>query len=338
MLLHLLLFIMCFCAVPRFNSRYPLWLLGIFIGTLIFGIRVNYGNDFESYSESFYLSEIGVYFWGMADILYVFFIEVSPSFEFFIFVTTFLLFLSIALVGSALPRHERFFFICLYFLNPFIFLMQLSAIRQSIAISFVNFAAFLIIKNKNKLSFVLSSIASLAHSSAIVSAPALIVGSLLSERISKVYVAFFAFTSVILGLYLFPYLENFLLSIEQLSGYIHYLEEAEQGSLMSFVLSVMLLSFIIIRYDTIHKSVALLSIFGLIVKLISTNALMLSRIVMYFDVFILISFSFLLFKERSSWFGFWLFGVLTVTYIFRYIKFFVSQYWVMFHDLDVLLF
>ena len=150
--------------------------------------------------------------------------------------------------------------------------------------------------------------------------------------------AFFAFTSVILGLYLFPYLENFLLSIEQLSGYIHYLEEAEQGSLMSFVLSVMLLSFIIIRYDTIHKSVALLSIFGLIVKLISTNALMLSRIVMYFDVFILISFSFLLFKERSSWFGFWLFGVLTVTYIFRYIKFFVSQYWVMFHDLDVLLF
>lgn len=314
------------------NRKYPFWVLTFIGAGILFSLRFNYGNDYKSYEETFYLSEVGLSFWGEKDILFTLLLSFAPSFEIFVAISTSILLISIFFVCRVINSEQRFWFILFYFFNPFIFLTQLSAIRQSLAISFINLAAYAIIRYKNKMAAIFSAIAPLGHISALSVTPVFFSARLINSYSRLRLVSLFSFM-IIIGMMLFPLLDSLLFHFDIFVHYKAYLEDAEKGSVLSFLFNLFLLGFLIFHINKVNRSLLFLGCVGLSIKLISINALMLNRIAMYLDVFIVLSISFVLASIKNKTLKLGFASTLLMTYILRYFLFFTNETWSAFHDI-----
>lgn len=136
-------------------------------------LRYGFGNDYFSYLNIFNTIKItGWHSYLSSNPLFILLNKYSPNFQVFIAITSFIfLFAVYMLIIRNVDAKYHIFAVGLFLLNPYLFLMQLSSIRQSLAVAMFILAVFFAIKRKPVYYVAVIILASLFHTSAILLLP-----------------------------------------------------------------------------------------------------------------------------------------------------------------------
>ncbi len=244
-----------FAYLARNKSGEHFLKLSFFIIFYFMALRYNFGNDYSAYMNGFYIinSNPNISYWG-GDIHFeagwIFLCRLFKPFGFFALIAFISLFNCIVyyrfLKKYVLPNYY-WFAVFFYTFNSSIMLVNLSAIRQSIAIAFFLISLEYVYK-KNAIKFLLCiACASLFHSTALVLLPVYLIG-LFNYRINKL-AAFFVFVAYLILFRLteviMPLISIFLLL--NIKNYALYMEQSESsaglGVLLYSILLLLILSY-----------------------------------------------------------------------------------------------
>lgn len=294
----LLLFIsvsVAFCYNWK-RSKILLFLPYLFI-FVFSAIRIDYGNDYKSYYEKF-LGISSVQFEDLTS----YFLSQEPgwlifnwlfsefNFSIIILITSLFLCFSYAyLINNFVPKNYHWLAIFIFLANPDLFLINLSAMRQSISISIFLLSVNLILRKKTLLFYLNILFASLFHYSAILLLPFYHFRKQLLYRINLFYALLF-FTFFMILLIFGDTVVQFLLSaVASITNkYDYYTDKSSIGSGLGIIVYFNILLLILFfdhklkSKDRIFTKLFLLSILILPLTL-SIN--MIGRLILYFVPF-----------------------------------------------------
>lgn len=338
-MLHLTLFSTLIFSLPQLNKKYPFWIFSLFCLFLFMSLRYNYGNDYMNYYNAHTLINEGSWAWGNNNILYR--ILNNTFSNFFVMVTVISIFYLVT-IGSLIKFNlsSKYYWLALLILliNPYLFLVQLSSIRQTISICFFIISSFFIIK-KQFIPYIICILLALGmHSSAIVLLPIyFIIGE---KKITKKYVLYLL---VILGILLFtPIFDLIVVNILKYlpEHYLSYYKENLTNSISSAILSGIYLLFILFNLNKLEGKEMVygkLSLIATILSLLAIKLSMITRIGMYFDIFLIITIPQILSKMDNKLLKFLWVILLFSIYILRYYSFFNNPLWESFRHYQSLL-
>lgn len=331
---HVIFLIALFFSLPCFNNKkYPLFIFSFFLLFLFLALRYDYGNDYMSYYYIHMSINEGLKAWGENDILFKYLNILIPNFYLLISITSLFYISTIYfLIRNTLEIKKYWFAILLLLINPYLFLMQLSSIRQTIAACFIVFSFYFATKRKYLYYIFFVLIATGFHKSAIVLLP---VYFLLNEsRVNrKTYVLIYVFLGFLLGTSLLETILNE--ALYYFPSYLSFIEQGLHNSLRSLLISsffFFLVTFNINKLqgkEIIYGKIALIAT---IISLLTFKLSMISRIGMYFNIYLIIAipliFSRLKFKANAQI----LFVIMITIYLLRYVSFFSNPLWIPYYS------
>lgn len=302
-------------------------------------LRYDYGNDYASYLKWFkYIRGGGESPFGK-QILFTYLNEISPSFSFLIAVTSafFLLAIFILIKKNVSSDYVAISFL-IFVINPYLFLMNLSALRQSIATAIFIFA-ITFAKNKKIIPYcILIIIAMLFHKSAILLLPIYFIAN--ESEIKKSHIAVILAVTAILVFTpdtISKLIESALDYFKD-NTYTSYYEAQVTNSLRATLLSSVYFLYIILNIRKLRGNVLVytkLYMLGMFFSILAFRLSMFTRIQMYFDVFSVVSLPGIIEcnikynKDKISYminvFAFP--ALILVIYILRYYSFFNNPLW-----------
>lgn len=294
-------------------------------------LRYDFGNDYMSYywiHEA--INEGRQSSLGNGDLLYQTLNLVIPNFYVFIAFISFFYICTIAyLIKNNLYRSEYWFAVLLLLINPYLFLVHLSSLRQTIAICFIVIAVHFITKGKFVLYFLFIAIAIGFHQSALIMLP---VFFLLNKNKINVMKVITIFVIVLLMLFtpLFDLIINWLLKYFP-SGYSYYYEQGLKNSIRATLISSFFFILIILNINKLNGKELIygkLSLVSTILALLAYKVSMITRIGMYFDIFLIITIPLIFSKMKHRKMKFILFAVMLGIYFLRYVSFFNNEIWI----------
>ncbi|WP_238382807.1 EpsG family protein [Vibrio coralliirubri] len=294
---------------------------------IFLAIRTDFGNDFESYRHTYYSLSMNLQAWGQNDKLFVYLNSISPTFEFFIFITSLIYIVTIGwFICTYLDNKYYSFSLFFLLINPYLFLIHASALRQMLAMCLVIFAFHFLINRKKLLYVLIILAASEFHPSAVALLSLVVVP--FNKRPSTMLKVTLVFSlPIMLSSSVFSSLLGFILDF--LPQYSHY-ESGEGNSLRSVLLSFIIFLFILIRMNTVddkHVPFVNMTLISSYLSLLAFNLGMLTRFAIYFDVFSIVGMPVLFSNLRKDKKAF-LFGLLVLAiYILRYYSFFTNNLW-----------
>lgn len=227
--------------------------------------------------------------------LYILLNKLLPSFFSVIFVTSSLyVFVFYYVISNVLTFKERELSLIILALHPYILMVDMSAMRQSIAIVLVFLGVYIGNEYKSIYYIPFCFLATLFHKSAIILLP---ITFMFNKRHFSKKTKFLILGSTLFFLIsshkLFRLVE-FVLSIVNLNtaNYLSYLYNGNTNSLYAVVFSFMVLIFFMICGNAVHENNAIyikLSIFAMIFELLQGNIQQFGRIEMYFLPFLVLS-------------------------------------------------
>lgn len=226
------------------------------------------------------------------------------------------------------------FALFIYLFSPSLMLVHSSAIRQSIAICFFIFSIQYLIERSFLKFLLIILLASLFHRSALVLIPLYFIATpkIWSRQILFLIVGLYIFTAF------FGYL--FLGAIEKVaqmalpSYYRTYLINAEANSLdtgFGFLFKSMFLFLILWSHDRSSPQLAVitkLAIIGFLLLPLSIYLLVFSRLMMYFNVALIIAIPYAVFLQKSKQLRIVLISIISFWYLYEYANFFQDPTWV----------
>lgn len=334
------------------SSRYgkQILLFTFFILFIFAAIRYGYGNDYFAYKEGFNSIHAGYHV--IFEPLYVQINKLCPSFEFVVIISSICSILpAYYLINRYVCKKYQWISIFIFVFNPYIFLVGLSAIRQTMALSLfilaINFS-----KNKRILPYIICIIlACLIHTSAIILLPFYFLAN--KKHIDKRWIFI-----VLLGLlFMIVYGKDIVNSILQsfageLSlNYSYYLFEEESNSLRSIILTSITLIYIAINIPHLEGSTLMFSklyFIGCIFGILAYHVSMLTRLQMYFDIFSIVSIPMIMCHNNTQRTlknevgllvnKYFLPVLIFVVYGLRYYSFFTNPLWESFYVYHTILF
>lgn len=337
-MVHLTLLFSSVVAAIQKNKKF--WLGLAFTVLIIFAaLRYDFGNDYFSYYKRY--SEIKV---GNAEFvnepMFSMLAKFCPNFFILIAITSIFTILPIYfLIKNYVVDNYKGLAVLIYCINPYLFLMSLSAIRQMLALSFFIIAIHFSKERKIIPYLIFIALATTCHISAIILLPFYLIAN--SRKVNKVQVIAVVITLLILLLSnnIFDELIQYALDSFDNLNYNYY---ATRGgnTVRATLLSAVWFAYISMNISRLNGSTlmfAKLSTIGYIFSVLEYRISILSRITMYFEIFSIISIPMIIYKNNTSLrndgklfylANKYIFPMLIFTiYILRYYSFFTNPLW-----------
>lgn len=338
-MVHVTLLLSTFVAYVK--KRQKISLIIAFAMLMIFAaLRYKFGNDYVSYMNNDVLIRSGETP-TLTDPLFVVLVKFSGSFYIFIAITSLISIIPVYyLIIHFVDADYRYLAFIIYCLNPYLFLMSLSAIRQTLAIVFFIFAIRYSIKRKLVPYVMCIVIATLFHRSALILLPFYIVAN--DRKVSKLQL-----TGLLTILLILVFAEGVFNSFVQFGlnffgilNYAYYASLGNTNSLRATLLSSVYLVYIVINIRKMKGTTLAFSklyIIGCALSVLAYRLSMLTRFQMYFDIFSVVSIPMTIkmnnavavtSDRRYRMINKYAFPVLIFTiYILRYYSFFTNPMW-----------
>ena len=292
-MVHFTLLFSSFIAFLRHNKK-SLLLFSFMILFIFSALRMDFGNDYDSYKSIYeIIKSTGTNSLYDDNPLFVLLNKLSPTFQWFIAVTSFIfLFAVYKLIKKNVEEEYHGLALLLFLLNPYMFLINLSSIRQSIALALFIWAISFAVKRKLIPYVLLVFAASLFHTSAIVLLPFYFLAK--PKKVSRVFLI--VFIIILAALVLNPFSYDWMLKLfeEFLSDtrYDRYFEEARGNGLAATAVAVMYLIYMLLnirRIDGKAAAYAKLYLVSTAISVLAYKTNMFTRFDNYFIIFGLIT-------------------------------------------------
>ncbi len=317
----------------------------LFAFTLLFlfaAFRYDYGNDFVAYQTIFNEAQLGVNLHAVEP-LYFLINKAFPSFQLLI-ATLSLIYLYVVykLIVKYLDKKYAAWAVFIFLVNPYLFLMSMSSIRQTLVISL--FVASLVLEPKGKLSraiiFILTIIVScFIHQTAILLVPFFFIFHM--ERNTKVDTIIFGAVPMVLlsTSQLLNYLiDKVLMLFSNNLNYAYHLETGGANSLQATLLTLIIYLYVLLSLKNVDEKmypVVRLYLFGLLFGVLAYRYAMFTRFQMYFDLFGIVALPAVFKANRQIHFPQWkqlLYKyafpcAIFLIFVLRYYSFFTNEMW-----------
>lgn len=317
---------------------------------MLFGfaaLRYGYGNDYFSYSRCF--AEIRLMnanpFPG--EWLFTALNRILPHYHWLIAITSLAFVCAIGcLIQRNVPAPYQWFSFLLLLINPYLFLMHLSAIRQCMALVCFVFAIPFARRRKPIPYVLLCLMACGFHNSAVILLPAYFIAN--DRRVSRLSMLLTAAGVLILLGWgdALPTVLSKVLGWLQLPRYQSVLDEGVQNSLRATILSSVPFLYLIWRLPNLRGTTLVYAKLWLVGALMSVLAFRLSKLTrpeMYFDLFCIVAFPRMLAQPHkgstlSQALLNWLLpGLIVLILLLRYYSFFTNPMWTSFFTYQTIL-
>lgn len=286
-MMHLVLAsVVLIALIGRRKSKY-FFVIACTVLYLVAALRYMYGNDYLN-SFTKYLEIRGGDWTAYDELLFVFLNYISPSFYFLVAVTSAVFIWCIyRLITRSLPLEYAWMGLLIFVINPYLFLMNLSAIRQCLAIVCFIAAVHFAIKRRLCPYLLMLAIGVFFHKSAIILLPAWFLTGVKSVQKRLV-------CTIVLVLLLVMFVldvDAIVLAVVRLFddvNYVYYASGGRGNSVRATLLTA--ISFIYVlgnlpRLKGEYLVYSKLYLVGLIFGIVAYHVSMLTRIQMYFDIF-----------------------------------------------------
>lgn len=338
-MVHVVFLCALFCTIPELNKKYPFRFFTFAILFLFMALRYDYGNDYMTYFNNHTLMNAGLSAWGANDFLFrVLNIAIPNFFVLIALISLFYLIVVWYLIKNNLKVNQYWFAVLLLLINPYLFLIHLSALRQTLAICLFVFAVNYAVKRKLIPYVICILLAAGMHSSAIILIP--LYFFLTEKPFNKKYV--FG-TMFVLGLLLFTPLFDIVANklLDYLPNhYRYYYNQGLQNSLRATLISSFYLFLIVFNLGKLKGKEIIygkLSLISTILSLLAIKVSMITRVGMYFDLFLIITIPHIFSRIEKKIFRQILFIVLIGIYLLRYYSFFTTPLWESFREYQTIL-
>lgn len=289
---------------------------GLFIAfTLIFlfsAFRYNYGNDYQSYIDAF--SEINAVDW--ASILdqethfepgWVLLCKIFGPFGFFGLIFFLSLINSIVFykfIKKNVPRNFYWLAVFILLFSPNFFLIQLSVMRQNLAILVFLFSTRYILQKKIIYYLLCVALAFSFHTSAIIILPAYILG-IFNFKINKGFVVL-ALVSYVVFIFmanavLKPMIDSLVESFHE--GYGMYDKKGDVSTGLGLIFNIALFTLVLLMFNYAEKDERLifkLSICSFLILPFALQIELITRLGYYYEIFHVFLFALIAFHIRNQ--------------------------------------
>ena len=291
-MVHVLLALAIFFAALGFKNKY-IQRTAYVILFLFAALRFMYGNDYYNYYRWFNHIHRGGESGFKTEILYNLLNQILPSFPVLVALSSaFLIWVVYRLITKNLPTSYSWLGICIFVISPALFLMNLSALRQSIAtccfVIAVNFAC----RKKYLWYLVMVIVAALFHKSAILLLPFCLIAN---DKPVKQWVCWVILAGTVVLLMFSGLLLNIVVWVAEQFGdknYIYMAEQDMQNSIRATLLTSVFFFYVLLNLPKlkgkplIYAKIYMISpLLGVLAREIS----MLTRLQMYFDIFAVVA-------------------------------------------------
>lgn len=337
-MVHIVFLSALFCIIPQLNKKYPFRIFTFGILFMFMSLRYDYGNDYMAYLNIHTLMNAGLPSWGQNDFLFHHLNLWIPNFFVFIGVTSLFYIISIwYLIKNSLLVNQYWFAFLILLINPYLFLMHLSGLRQSLAICFFIFAIKFAVERKIFPYIIFVLLATGMHSSAIILLPLYFV--LTQKKFDKKYLFITVFLVIVL---IFTPVFDLILvkALEYMPRYKHYYNQGIQNSLRSTLISsfyLLLVTFNLGKLKGKEIVYGKLSLIATIISILAIKLSMIARIGMYFDIFLIVTIPHIFNRIEKKLNKQILFTILIAIYLLRYYSFFTNPLWESFREYSTIL-
>lgn len=346
-MVHVLLALAVFFAVVGQKNKY-IQRTAFVVLYLFAALRFMYGNDYYNYYRWFNRIHAGRPSAFKTEVLYNLLNTYLPSFPVLVALSSLLLIVVVyRLIYKNLPINYAWIGICIFVISPALFLMNLSALRQSIAICFFVIAVNCACKKKYFWYLVFVVVAALFHKSAILLLPFCF---LATAKPVKPIACWIILGGTVLLLMSSGLLLDMVVWVAEQFGdknYIYMAEQEMQNSVRATLLTSVFFIYVVLNLPRlegkalIYAKIYMLSpLLGVLAREIS----MLTRIQMYFDIFAVVALPSIfmatkargpvIVNRRNVLITFWdclnkyaIPPVLILIYLLRYYSFFTNPEW-----------
>lgn len=293
MIHHITLLVATIISFIKYNKKafVPVSFAILFVFS---AIRYGYGNDYFPYMEIFEEIKIfGTHAHVSNEFLYILLNRIMPSFQVLIAVISFFYLLAAyKLITKNLSAEYQGLAVLIFLLNPRIFIISLSAIRQSVAITLFVLAVYFALKKKPILYMIIIIMASMFHVSAIFLLPMYFIAN--EKKVGNTYII--VFVSLLAGLLLSSGLLNWVLSLLEgfLSSHTHYMHflDGETNTLRATLLSSLYLIYLLLNVKKLEgKTLAFTKLYmvAMFIAIMAFRIPLFTRFQQYFDIFSIVS-------------------------------------------------
>lgn len=314
-------------SLPIFNKKVPFYIFSFWILLMFLALRYGYGTDYWSYLLKHKYMYVGSgSFWEQKEILYTYLNMLISNFHWLIAVISiFYVFTVQRLIKSSLSIKYYWLAIFVWLINPYLFLVHLSGLRQTIAICFFVFAVHFAIKRKLVPYLIFVVIAAGFHQSALFMLP--VYFFLTEKKIRKV--GFIVICSI-LGLLLATPLFDMILNqvIVYFPKYAMYVETIQQNSLRSILMTSFLFFLVAFNINKLEGKEIIygkLALFATGIALLSIQFNMIGRVGMYFDIFLIVAIPLIVSKIKTMAYRQISILLIIAIYLLRYTSFLVNS-------------
>lgn len=285
-------------AIPvgRSKPRIYLYWLAFLLLFLFAALRYNFGNDYMSYLNHYVAIRHGNWKIYGSQYLFTLINYLSPSFSFLIAISSFcFLFVVYRLLKNNLPPENIWMGISVFLFSPYIFLINLSAIRQCLAM-LLFIAAICYISKPGRCKFLVYIIliltASLIHKSALILLPVYFIAN--DKPIKKLHIGILMVVTLALLINpdLFLGITGRVLPLFNDKNYFSYFDSGNSNSLRSILLTLIPLCYLLLNSSRMQGKSLIwlkLSIISYLLSILAFRSTALIRIRMYFEIFSIIA-------------------------------------------------
>ena len=294
-MVHCILIMCVLLAVPidkNKQKKVNLYWLSFVVLTVFSALRYGFGNDYFSYKKIFDSihgkGDAGIATYYEKQLLFTIFNKISPSFYFFIGLTSVCFLITVYfLIYKNCYKKYRWLAVAVFLINPYLFLINLSSIRQCMAMVLFIVAVDFAYKKNFIVYILLIAAATLFHTSAIILLP---VYFILNEKpVGNIMILFIV--GVVCFLLLTPnflkeLIEKVIRAIFHETNYDLYLNG--ENSFRATILSSVYFFYVLFNIKYLNGKnlvYAKLYLLGTIFNILAFRFSMLTRITMYFDIF-----------------------------------------------------
>lgn len=290
-MVHLILMLTIILAVSKYKNI-RLTGCSFLILALFAVLRYDYGNDYNSYIKAYNSINHGIDVF-VNEKLFTLLNKITPNFYVLIAITSlFFTYVIYRLVSKHLIGGFQGLAVLIFVINPYLFLMNLSAIRQCIAMCIFILAVKFLQDRKPIPYVVMILIASMFHLSALVLLPVYLFVN--DKAMSKIQVFLLATAMILLlveGGLVTSLMETGLTVLDN-SEYAYQYSEGLKNSLRATLLTGIYFLYVALNLSYLkgYKLICgKMYLIGLFLGMLAIHFSMITRIQMYFDIFSIIT-------------------------------------------------
>lgn len=347
-MVHLTLLFSSVIAAIQKNKKF--WFGLAFTVLIIFAaLRYDFGNDYGGYLRGYTEIRAGSSLYA-SEPMFPFLVRLCPSFYIFIAVTSVFTIIPVYfLIKKYVVDNYKGLAVLIYCINPYLFLMSLSAIRQMLALSFFIIAVHFSLKHRLLPYLVFVALAAMCHISAIILVPFYMVANDKKVSRTQIITVIVFLLIIIFSANLFDSLLQYGLDFFDNPNYEYY-TTLGSNTIRATLLSAIYLIYIAINIPRVSGTTlafSKLAIIGYMFSILAFRFSMLTRLQMYFDIFSIIAIPMIMYQNNTSLrndgklfylLNKYIFPMLIFTiYILRYYSFFTNPLWESFREYHTIL-